>query len=505
MKIDYARGFLVRNETIRPLDFRPRGNSAAGGAHMRFYLRPLLIFFSCLISPIQATAAEGIAAFRSQREAYVDHLRKTGDRPSGPARALESQLRAALSATPPGNRSELLYELATIQRIQGQFKDAAKTYQLAINDAFGRSDVLFDAWIGMARTYSYGTSDLGAAERAFQRAVEVAGANPTRKRRFEMADYASQLQERRGELEAALVSALEANRLAGNDEERFSAQFDTGGVLMQFANSCDYRRLVDAKSVSDLSDDGWGACRRTVAAASSYYARARDTAERLGWDYFQQMSEEFITGNLRARLSLIESKASIDKAMHPDVFNAEQVVVNEAFEVGMPPISELTAILERAANVGTEDARTNFLRGLQAEAGADGDSALPYFERAVQLLEDERASLFDMRQRGTVVEGGPEFARALALKLLARGSFEKAFATFEANRARGLGDLAVAYEAQKLSETERMWVADYVNLELMESENLTRVVEATIAGEENQDTDGNLDRLVVMRSQNSKR
>ena len=133
--------------------------------------------------------------------------------------------------------------------------------------------------------------DHGAADDALQQAVQVAGPNPSCEQRYDLADYLAHLQVARGELEAGLASALAAGRDAVTEEERFYAASDTADAFLQFATSCDYHKLVDARS-SDLDDDGWGACRRAVAAADEYYARAAEIASRAGRDNLRRPSDQ---------------------------------------------------------------------------------------------------------------------------------------------------------------------------------------------------------------------
>ena len=111
--------------------------------------------------------------------------------------------------------------------------------------------------------------------------------------------------------------------------------------------------------------------------------------------------------------------------------------------------------------------------------------------------------MFDLRQRSTVVENRPELVQSLALRLLERKSYDKAFAAFESIRARGLGDLATAYETQELSGAERRWLAGLVELDSRESAILTGLVEAAIAGESG-DFDRRLGELDALRAQRLK-
>ena len=285
------------------------------------------------------------------------------------------------------------------------------------------------------------------------------------------------------------------------------AELDTADALQQFAASCDFRQLVDAKTYSDEADDGWGACRRAVGVAGEYYARSAETAARLGWNQMRVMSDEF-RSNLSTRLFLIEQRASMSQWADARAFAAEDaadVLVNEEFSTGGEGIDlpQLAAFIgEAVAGAAEGDPRPEFLLAMKADIEGDATGALTHFERAVETLERERASLFDVRQRGTVVENRPELVRSLGLRLIALGSYDRAFAAFESIRARGLGDLAAAYEAEDFSVAERRWLAGLVDLESQESAVLTDLTEGTIAGVIS-DPDRTLAALEVIRARRS--
>jgi CHAT domain-containing protein len=235
-----------------------------------------------------------------------------------------------------------------------------------------------------------------------------------------------------------------------------------------------------------------------------YYARSAETAARLGWNQLQAMSEDF--GNdLQIRLFLIEQQASIARMADSSVFSAEdagEVLVSDEFTSGgesidLPALGDLIG----AAFAGAEEdnPRVEFLQAIQADIEGDTGRALAHLERAAELLETERSSLFDIRQRGTVVENRPELVQNLGLRLIALRSYDRAFDTFESIRARGLGDLAAAYETLDFSVEERAWLAELVDLESQESAQLTALAERAVAGE-TEDLDRRLDALEPIRA-----
>jgi len=461
-----------------------------------------------IMASSEAIAVDPLEPLREEREAYIEYFRKHGEQQLERAVALEARLQSALQEAKGSSLEALaLFELATMQRLTSRFDEAIVTFERSGETAtrFGLNDAAFDAWIGVARAHAYGTRDHGAAVEAFRRAAEIAGSDPTPKQKYEMADYASQLRAGRGELEAALVSAIEANRFARDEAERFYAQLDAADVLQKFAESCDYRKLVDAKTASDEGDT-WGACRRAVGAAKSYYEEARESARKLGWDFLLKETEGFIS-RLGMRLLLIDQRASFEKMGTAQVFTAQDiddVLVNEDFAAGASELSEYSALgpmlSQLVPDTLTNDPRSLYLLGVRADLDGDSGVALDYLKRAVTLLERERSSMFDLRRRGTVVENRPELVRDLALRLLSLGQYEDAFRAFESIRARGLAELAAIFESSHFTDTERHWLAELAQLESQESAILKDLVETTIAGIEHSKSVNLLERLEQTRA-----
>jgi CHAT domain-containing protein len=453
------------------------------------------------------SAIETIERLRAEREAYIEHFRIHGEQPLEKASALEEKLKTVIAGSEGELYAQALFELATIRRLTDRFDEAIASYRQAARTAaeLGLDELAFDAWIGVARAHAYGTRNHGAAADAFDRAVGIVGSEPTPKQGYEMADYASQLQVRRGELEAALVNALEANRFARNNAERFYAQLDAGDILQQFAASCDYRKLIDAKTASD-EGDSWGACRRAVGAAKAYYEKASETAKRLGWNFLVKETEGFIS-RLTMRLFLISRRASFEKLGIEQTFTAQDVgdvLVNEEFEAGESKLPEDSAIGEMISQVVPDaqlaDPRGLYLLGIRADLKGESKAALDYYERAVTRLEQERSSMFDLRRRGTVVENRPELVRDLGLRLLSMRRYDDAFRAFESIRARGLGELAAAYEANQFTDAERHWLGKLAQAESQESALLNVLVDTTIAGLEHSQSVQMLEQLEQIRA-----
>jgi CHAT domain-containing protein len=429
--------------------------------------------------------AETIDQLRAAREEYVEHFRTTGELDAGKAKAIENSLKSLEESSHGKLLAQVLFELATIQRITNQFGTAIGNYERAAIAAkeIRDTDIEFDAWIGLARSHAYGTRNHGAAAAAFERAIASAGDNPGQRQRYEMADYSSQLQAGRGELESALLNALEAVKLAQDNSQRFYALLDAGDILRKFADSCDYRKLIDAKSNSET--DPWGACKRAVESARSNYEKARITADKSGWESLKR-SMEYFFNLLDVRLILINQKANIEQSGQMIEFDGGQVLVNENFYGGaLDPTSAQTigALIEQILpGSQAEDPRSVYLRGIKAELDGYPEKALEYFKNAAKLLGTERDSLFDIQQRGTVVENSPEYIQNLGLRLLALRKNNEAFVVFESLRSRGLEWLATAFDKGNFTDSERRWIANLVQLDSLISAKQNALVETAIAG-----------------------
>jgi len=451
--------------------------------------------------------ADSIDKLKADREAYIEDYRIHGKRDFEKAKDIEKRLIILEKNSEGKLLAQALFELATIQRINSQFETAIGNYERAavVAKEIKNTGIAFDAWLGVARSHAYGTRNHGAADAAFELAVVSAGNMPTQKQLYEMADYSSQLQTGRGELESALLNALEASKLAQDDSQRFYAFLDTGDVLQKFAESCDYRKLVDAKTNSE--NDSWGGCKRAVEAARSYYEKARITANKLGWKFLENESQSFLD-RLDTRLFLINKKADFEYLGQASVFNAQHgadVLVNENFSSGG---SELTSgfplgtlIDEVAPESKAKDPRSIYLRGIKADLDGNPTKALDYYKNAAKLLAVERASLFDLRQSGTVIENRTELIRDLGLRLLKFQKYDEAFVVFESLRAQGLEWLATAFDKNNFSAAERKWIASIIQLDSLIGAKQNILVETAIAGIEHSRSLELLDELNRLKTQ----
>lgn len=466
---------------------------------------------SIMLENWAVAATPTIEYLHAQRVNFLDQFRTHGVRDSGQAKGLKIDLEKFIKQANGHSKARALFELATMHRITEDFDAAIHVYQQLtdLSDQLSDSGLAFDAWLGIARSYAYGTRNHGAAAAAFDRAVANAGEHPTPKQRYEIADYASQFHAMRGELEEALLSGLEAIQAAhGNTEYLFYAALDMGDVLQKFAERCDYQKLIDAKTYQE--DDLWGACERAVEGAGTYYIQAQQMAQRQGWTFLVNQTQEFLHG-LALRLRLIRQKSAYEQIGQAKIFNAQnvrEVLVNDNFSSGGSDLSAdfslqaLAALMDQIPAEGQgNNPRNVYLKGIQADLQKNPDQALAHYLRAAHLLMEERTSFFDIRQRGTVTEDRPEIFRDLGLRLLALQRWGEAFSVFESTRAQGMGNLAGVLSNRSVTQKERRWLAQIIQVESQASSIQHRLVEAAIAGIDQGNTPARLLRLHTLKQE----
>ncbi len=428
---------------------------------------------------------------RQARIDDINHFRVTGKLESGRVEEIKSELEELVETAEGATRAVALFELATVLRLTNQFKTAIDLYArcAAVAETLQDNQTLFDAYLGIARCHAYGTQHHGAAAAAFDRAVPAAGDHPTQKQQYELADYASQIQAFRGELDAALINGLEAIRLQNSAEQEFYAELDTADVLQKYAESCDYRKLIDAKTIDDVeSEASWGACRRAVAAAKEHYGKAQKIARKLGWEFLDRQAADF-RRKLDLRLSLIERQASFENMGLKALFQAQDVsdvLINASFDAGgsMLPNKAILGTIIDGLNLESQpdDPRSLYLLGCKADLDGKPEEALSYFQQAARRLMHERTSFFELRQRGTVLENRIEIVRDLGLLLLKFNQFSDAFLAFESVRSYGLGAINAALEHSQITDTDRKALADLVQQASRLSVLRQKLVQASIAG-----------------------
>ncbi len=481
----YAQSGKPRTLKGRAIATQSRHSGLAGSEtrRSRYFLIALGVLhaglLAAMVASFAAIAADPLDQFRAEREAWINDFRVNGTFDVARLNPLIDALGAFSGHTVGEMRARVLLELGTLQRLKFDMAAAAATLKEAAEVAatVGLHDVVFDAWIGTARA-QLAARNHGAAASALERATDAAGANPTDKQRSDLALLQAELLANRGEIEAGLVEAIQAVRLAQDGNGRFQAELQVGDDLDKLVNRCDLRLLRDSKS-DEAQDDDWGACRRALALARSAYERAANTADGLGWHFLAARARQF-QQDLSNQLSRFELR--VQNLKQPDIVgfaprSRRDVLVHRVFAAEMsgpvlsPHIVEAlnAAVADAEALNGHPDARSLELRAL-VTGPQNGGNSIELLARAGNLLSTERSTFFDPRRRGTASEDREDIVPELALRLLGYGRDAEAFAAFESVRARGLGELSQILARPDVTDSDRVWLATLLRLDAQASE-----------------------------------
>ena len=457
--------------------------------------------------PAHPQGSDPVAPYRSANEAFLRNFRVTGAHDPTVLRRNLPGLQSLAETASGELRARALIEIAFIERVSNAFAQAADTYTQAADLAarLGNNDIQFDGWIGVARSQGFANNH-GSAADALERAIAAAGAHPTPKQRYDATAYSAELAAARGEFESSLVGALDAMYLAPSADDRFYAELDAGSALESLAESCDYRPLHDSRSKDDPAGESWGACLRALAAAETAYLQAARTADGLGWRSMVSQMQETVTGRVRLRRQLLAVQArnvldpqtaagaganfaSFTPHSIADVLVLKGDVARNHLRAA-PTLQSLNGqlftlldqtIADAVKAQGRETPATLAMRGdLENARTGDATRAVNLFTRASEQLMTERASFFDPRRRGTVVERQGGLLAKLALTLLAQKQDDAAFTAFELGRARGLGELTEILARSDVALGDRAWLAQQVKLDAEASAAEQKIVESVM-------------------------
>src|SRR5262249_7799946 len=140
-------------------------------------------------------------------------------------------------------------------------------------------------------------------------------------------------------------------------------------------------------------------------------------------------------------------------------------------------LRRLTASAPDSSDPGTL-IRQGSLNVTLAHNSAAGNTLL---DQAAKQLLSERASFFDARNRGTVLEQQINLFEELAVGYLAAHRDEAAFSTLENARGRGLEDLSYILAQGRLSGEDRGWLAQQVRLDAEVGAVERKITDHTVA------------------------
>lgn len=399
----------------------------------------------------QELQKEGIAKI----DHWTDHVRRTGDAQSTvyELASAESDLKTSYTFFMNGQdfagAAWSTIKIADIQRLLNQFRQAATTYQAAVElcKRANRIDYQTKAMTRLA----YSELQLGetdAAQDHVRQAVGL-GANCGNKAfYFEALDAAGEIEVKRGNLVAAgefLDRALAMSAEINDKPQLYLGYMDRADIYDQLARKCDYQRNFDV-------------CYQSLELARADYQKGLAVTEELGYEYFSQLFRDFLK-QLDARKTLIQGiQHGNQMVTDAKIFSPQKVgdvLVTESFAAGSASpqnlafveaaVKELQDWRARMQQQGLTVPEPNpsdlFLEGQLAEMRGNNEAALAAYLHSVDLLERDRRKLRDEQARGTFMEDKIDCYYRPALLLLDQKRYGEAFALFERSRSRAMADM----------------------------------------------------------------
>jgi CHAT domain-containing protein len=452
-------------------------------------LVPLL---ACIPLPARAEPAEAaLAKSRTAVDQTLAELRRQGQLDAQGLAAAESSARAGLALDPSdATRAGLLSVLADVARIGAHCDDALPQYAEAARSALkaGRRDLVFRAELGTARC-SLDLKDHDATAAALDRAETAAGDAPDPSQVALLALWRTQALTDRGELEAALPWAARAIRSAVSPLERFLGINAAAGVFSNFADGCDFTLDVSR-------------CLHAAGAAERLSQRAAAAAREESANFMAMMTESragatrnILNIRLGARTpvppDLVAPKTERDVRVQSahgglgmQVTEAELEEQKQLVAGLFGPPAVTTAIAQQIALRHDRQSSAIRVEASTAEAKGDLKAAMALYLKAVDLVERERGSFFDLSKRGTTVATEKSTYQAPALLLLNGGRDAEAFRLFELARARGLAELYNLGGDANLSAAELGAIATLLDTEARQQDATRRYADKAIALED---------------------
>jgi len=386
---------------------------------------------------------------------WTDYVRRTGDAKSTVSDLASAQvdLNASydlfLQQKDYAGASWSKFKIANIQRLLNQFRQAAQTYQSAIELAklAHRTDYQTTALSNL----SYSELQVGendAAEEHAREAVRLGANCGNTNFYFEALDTASEVEVKRGNLVAAGEDLGRALAMSGQiDDKRrlYVAYMDRGGMYEEIVRKCDYQRNFDV-------------CSQSLELARTDYQKALAITQELGYTYISQMFKGFLK-ELDTRKAMLQLMQRNDQTVtNTKLFSPQKpkdVLVTEHFTAGATNAATLqlvesavkgfrnwqASMRQQGLTVLDVNSSDLCLEGQYAEMKGDNDAALAAFQQSDDLLEKDRRKLGNEQARVAFMEDKLPCYFRPALILLDLKRYPEAFAIFERSRSRAMADL----------------------------------------------------------------
>jgi CHAT domain-containing protein len=438
---------------------------------MRTLVGSLLLCGAALALPASAQVTPDPLLLQRQGiarvDAYVDHMRKTGDQVSRRSELVRAEQELFASYGALRSRGDMAGALLSAvrfgdaKRLQDQLDAAMAVYRETERLARQADlpELVAKALMGQVKIEFLNRKNLGAALALAEAAERVSAPIADRKYLFEALNYRGSILVAQGDLIGggdALNRALTMAESLDDQGQLAFAYLDRGEVYQKLGEKCDYQRT-------------FAPCYEALTLARKDFERALTIFQGLGWAGVVRPTRDLLQG-LELRRKLIETQEAAHGAfLKSRIFKPKKVgdvLVTEKFlEGGHGGAQELLAAAQQAGiGAGGGDARGVHTQGLLHDMQGEHDKALAFYLRAVDLLEADRRNLTDEKSRGTFLENKIEMYYWPVLQLLERRRYAEAFELLERSRSRALADLMASREIELGSPRARAAYGEAVTL-----------------------------------------
>jgi CHAT domain-containing protein len=406
-------------------------------------------------------------------DAFVEHVRKTGDFRSRTGELVQAERELAASNQALAARGDWnalangLIKQGHTFRMRADWPAAIALYRQALDAARRAGNRVHEAdalaWAGLAES---SRANLGQAFADATQAVRLAESAGDADVLARALDVLGIVQIAQGDLAGAadtLNREVEVAARAKDPIAAYYAYLNRSDVFLAIGKRCDFQREFEP-------------CYRALDRARADLQQARRIAGEQGFAGFVRQIDEFLS-NVETRRALIKSQEAAHRAVQKaGIFRPTKpgdVLVTDRFVVPPGPIPPaLTAAYEDAKRVRRSagafgdiaEARVFFTEGIMSEMKGDHDAALDFFMKAVDRLERDRRALRDERSRGAFHEDRIGFYYAPVLQLLERRRHAEAFEVFERSRSRAMADLLASRQLALARPQEQKLYADSLAL-----------------------------------------
>ena len=413
---------------------------------------------------------EGIALI----DHWLNHTRTTGDAVTTRNELLKAQLQLRASYLlfvqhqEPGRAAWSAIKLGDIQRYLNQWPQAVSMYQVALQlaEEGKRPDYQTKALAELAFA-EMNAGSLDAAANHVTEAVRLGANCGNAAFNFDALETAAELETKQGNLTAAgdyLNRALAIKDRITDKQQLYLAYSNGGDIYFQDARAC------DAKQDPDV-------CYQLLKLARDDYRKAEAIAQQAGYRYLAQVTHGFLEDADTLETMIQRARKENETLATMSLFTPKQpkdVLVTEDFAPGALNAQAVTMMentvkqmrdwMARMQQQGLTVRNLNpddlWIEGSLAQMKGNLNVALPKFQGAVQLLEQDRRNLRDPQARSSFMEDKIGYYYSPAFILLDQKRYAEAFALFEQSRSRAMADMLVSRPLNLGSANERLLFSD---------------------------------------------